>query len=638
MKKIFETEPIDNKIELSDKYIQLEAQYVQTSISSNRYISKYQYSKALDSYGKCYNLALQLKDKNKMNDSLCNLAITYFYIGDTKTSLEKFLNLYKYYNDNEEDENKTINERKVKLKVFSNLIIVYISLGKIEEAKDCLEKLIIFINNEENENDDINHKLISLKEVLNIFFRLDSLIDVDKYKSDDGCLIKENEKSASNNYGEIIYKLINTFYLFLHTNDIDQWIKCLQDTVENFKLLKDYNGLLFSIYNLHSSLYNKGKIRNDISLIDSSKNKIKALIQILVGNNEINDQDIEGILDGIKKKMEFSIQLYKQLLSLERDIIKSNNKNKRKNNVINSNVNSVYNTSFIKLLLKFSLKYFDKSSIDESVSSKLKNYISNIIEQIENNNITLSDLQITNISPEIINGFENLFINLKIVLAKITGKYLFKQLLNINKQGQIIFNDNKIVLFQGENYQSLLKGQEFEKINYRSGGTKSYYYLFNYDLCAIVRYKHNSKHPDQTISLREISKIKFGIYSNNLIKKLSNNNDYIIKPWTYLSLITMKRSIDLHSFSDNIDCWYYGLFHYFNKNNMKSKIISSSMFLLRKLKGKTIYKLMEATKNKNQLNSQVIEKIKKLYTDECFNVQKHSFVKCLLFFKEIYNL
>ena len=151
MKKIFETEPIDNKIELSDKYIQLEAQYVQTSISSNRYISKYQYSKALDSYGKCYNLALQLKDKNKMNDSLCNLAITYFYIGDTKTSLEKFLNLYKYYNDNEEDENKTINERKVKLKVFSNLIIVYISLGKIEEAKDCLEKLIIFINNEENE-------------------------------------------------------------------------------------------------------------------------------------------------------------------------------------------------------------------------------------------------------------------------------------------------------------------------------------------------------------------------------------------------------------------------------------------------------------------------------------------------------
>ena len=38
MKKILETEPIDNKIELSDKYIQLEAQYVQTSISSYRYI------------------------------------------------------------------------------------------------------------------------------------------------------------------------------------------------------------------------------------------------------------------------------------------------------------------------------------------------------------------------------------------------------------------------------------------------------------------------------------------------------------------------------------------------------------------------------------------------------------------------
>jgi hypothetical protein len=42
-------------------------------------------------------------------------------------------------------------------------------------------------------------------------------------------------------------------------------------------------------------------------LIDSSKNKIKALIQIIVGNNEINDQEIEGILDGIKKKMRFSI-------------------------------------------------------------------------------------------------------------------------------------------------------------------------------------------------------------------------------------------------------------------------------------------------------------------------------------------
>jgi tetratricopeptide (TPR) repeat protein len=107
----------------------------------------------------------------------------------------------------------------VKLKVFSNLIIVYMSLGKIEEAKDCLEKLITFINNEENENEDINNKLISLKEVLNIFFRLGSLIDVDKYKNDNGCLIKEKENSDSNNYGEIIYKLINTFYLFLHTND-----------------------------------------------------------------------------------------------------------------------------------------------------------------------------------------------------------------------------------------------------------------------------------------------------------------------------------------------------------------------------------------------------------------------------------
>ena len=37
--------------------------------------------------------------------------------------------------------------------------------------------------------------------------------------------------------------------------------------------------------------------------------------------------------------MIFSIQLYKQLLSLGKDIIKSNNKNKRKNNNINSNQN-----------------------------------------------------------------------------------------------------------------------------------------------------------------------------------------------------------------------------------------------------------------------------------------------------------
>ena len=117
-----------------------------------------------------------------------------------------------------------------------------------------------------------------------------------------------------------------------------------------------------------------------------------------------------------------------------------------------------------------------------------------------------------------------------------------------------------------------------------------------------------------------------------------SNNDCIIKTWTYLSLMTTKRSIDLHSFSDNIDCWYYGLYYYLNQNNMKNKISSCSMFLLRKLKGKAIYKLMEASKDKNQLNSQIIEKIDKLYADECFNVQKHSFVKCLLFFKEIYNL
>ena len=625
-----------------EKRIQLEADYVENNISCFKNISKFKYSKALDSYEKCYKIAVQLGDNFKINDSLCNIAITNFYIGNIKASLEKFQTLNNYYSTNIDVEHN-LKETKLQCKVYSNLIIVYLSLGKINEAKECLDNLMDCIKDQE----ELNDKKELIKDVIYIFFRLESLKNIGNQDLNNSISIKESDINNPAKHKEVIEKIIHTFYYFLQSNDIDKWIQCLNESVEYFKLLKDYNGLIFSIFNLQTSIYNKSKNINDNSSVNITKNKVYDLLKILIGDKEIDDQEVETILDNIKKKMQFSVQLFKRLSILEQDIMKikprKKSQHKKKGNLNSTNQNNEDNrdnSTIIKILIKFSIKYLDKVNIDKTISSKVKNHLTIILKEIEDNNIDPSKLKLKNLSQEIFNGINTLFSNLNNIARKIKAKYAILKLKRYSKACKDILNQNKISHFQADKYNSLMEGQELEKLNYKTDGTKSHCYKLDYEGCAIKRTKRDSNKFDQTIEFNEMKKITFGIYSWNLTKKLSYS-DCTIKTWTYFSFITSERSIDLHSKTKNVDCWFYGFFHYFKQYRMCYKISSCRKYLLHKVKSNIIYNLETMRKSNrinNRINNQDAGKIKDIYEGEIQKSKNTSFVKVLLLHKKINQL
>lgn len=113
------------------------------------------------------------------------------------------------------------------------------------------------------------------------------------------------------------------------------------------------------------------------------------------------------------------------------------------------------------------------------------------------------------------------------------------------------------------------------------------------------------------IYLPDIKKITYGIQSENLRKRFKNMKNSSLKyPYLFFSFITKKRSLDLYMDEVSLTKWFYGISHWLKINNQKNKIMSTSKFLLTKIKLKMLYNLKDYyEKNMHEIKTNKYGKI-----------------------------
>ena len=515
----------DKKIDLVNdldplEKITLESNYIKENINAFQLIRNRKFSEASEIYNKCIDIAKKLKDNYKIKDSMCNYSISLFYIGKLEQSLINLENIYEK-NLNKENEstkkkNSNIDLKSIllDLKILSNLSISYLALNELEKSNKNFTNILNIIK--KYENNEI--RLILIKNVLYNFFRIDSIATMNEFLNNK-ITINDNSYNDKNDIHKIIIKkIMNALHSYLKNNDIKNWINCLNEEIENLKIVKDYNGIIFAIFNLESSIYIKSINENDITNKQISQSKFSSLIKVLIGEKNFDESKIEIILNSIKQKMELAITIYNKLYQLETEIIMNLKKNSLKESKINKNNNSPF---FIKLLLKYAIKYINSNIIDSDLSKQIKSQIQNTIVILSDKNYDHSKIKY-NIIPEIKNAIEVLFNNLLFIYKKCKLKFYFNIYLENSIREKIKENNVLIDNLSKSYFNGIELGDTFLKINFNSNGTKKHVYKFNINKNTIEIYeKEKDLKIYKQINMNSIKKITFGIISNNLKKKFN---------------------------------------------------------------------------------------------------------------------
>ena len=632
-----ESSSIINNLEPMER-ITLESNYIKENSSAFQFIRSRNYPKATESYEICINIAKRLDDNYKIRDSICNYAISLFYNGKLDKSLE---NLKKVYEQTLKEQNLRITNRMqnnidlksliLDLKILSNLTIAYLSLNKIDDSNSTFNTLCDIIEVHENPQT----KLILIKNVLYNFFRVDSIITIDNFYNKK-IIIDESVSNKNEVHKNIIKKIINAFHSYLKNNNIKIWIDCLNEEIENLKILKDYNGIIFAIFNLESSIYIKSINENDDKNKQSSLSKFSSLIKALMGEKNLEENKVDSILHFIKNKMEQAVKMYNKLYYLEskatmncknQELYKSTTNSK--NLIDKNNINS---TIFLNILLKYAIKYVNSNITDQNLCKQIKNQIDITLKILSNKEINHSQIKLSNLSPEITRALTILFNNLLSIYSKCKLQNyfnLYRKKINREKiQERHIYIQKKIQSY----YKGIQLGDSILKINLNSYGTKTHFYRLNYDKDSIQIYKKDKDSKvDKEILINSIIKIIFGINSSNLKKKIKTLPN-INQPWLYMSFISKDSSIDLYLNENQIRKWFYGLSNYLNIISKRYKILSKSKYILNRCKMKMANELIIYSKKDLISDSDSHSIIKNLNPSGNNNV---SFVKLLLLYNKI---
>ena len=620
----------DNEIpnDLSLERITLESNYIKENIKAFQLIRKRNYIEATKTYKTCINIAEELKDNYKIRDSHCNYSISLFYNGKIEESI-KILNTNYKNHLKEQNLNDDMKNIILDLKILSNLSIANLSLNKIEDSKKSFNNLCNILEKQ----DDTQTQLNLIKIVLYIFFRVDSLAEMNE-NINEKIIIEENSDQSELNK-KIIKKILNSFHSYLKNNDIKIWINCLKEEIENLKSINDYNGMIFAIFNLESSLYIKSVEEKDDKNIQSSLSKFSSLIKVLLGENNFDESNVKIILNNIKQKMKQAVDMYKKLYNLESNVImklrdKKINVEKEKKSNNDYNMNSPI---LVKILLKNSLKYVKDYIKDQDLCKQIEGQITKTIQVLSDKNYNNFSIKLNSISPEISKVILKLLNNLLSIYSKCKlRKYINIYRHNIGKKKikkTNIFVDHFIDSY----YKGIQLGDSLVKINFNNKSTKTHFYkLLLKKNCIQVYQKENDNNVYKEINFNSIIKITFGIHSQNLKNKIGSLPNH--QAWLYMSFILSNRSLDLCLNENQIKKWYYGLSQYLKNVNKEYKSISRSKYILNRCKIKMANKIINSNL-KNKINdSETKLKIGKVNET---GMNKISFIKLLLLYKTITN-
>ena len=653
---------LNNSFDILDR-VNSESEYVQQNINAFRLIRAREYLKASEAYKTCLAIATKLGNNYKIKDSLCNYGISLFYTGNFDEAVSNLETAFNKITNNETNTNDYLNNQ-LSIKIISNLIVCYLCLNQFNYALIMFNHLTNIISNYENEP-NLQKNLI--KNINYIFFRIESLTDVDSIL----------DSISSDNHHNIIKRIIKSFHLYLKTNNIDEWIKCLQNEIDNLRIVQDYNGIIFALFNIQTGNFIKGCEIENKNLIQSSTIKFTELLKALNNNeenttnysnnntynsnkvNEYSQEDITKILNLTKEKMNIAIKIYKFLYDKEKSLNSINNNinsNKNINNTMdnsyinnNNNNNSLFsycnnnkknNTFFmnnninedsrlnnlkknngskffIKLLLKYALTYIQTNISNTGLARQLCSHIELTLKFLSNDELDLSYLNLNDLSPEIFTSIHTLFMNLINIYKKNKLSKYFNRLKYLNNKINKKYAEEQIKNLFENAYLGIKAGEILIKINYGNKETKNHYYLLNSKNESIDVFNNNKSDP--AIQINQIIKILYGIRSNNLRKKIKTlpNND---QPYLFMSFLLRDRTYDLLFSEKSIKKWFYGLYYYLSKRNQNYKINSCSCFIIQRCKMKMNSLLNSNNHMRNQMRLQGGNK---------------TFVKCLLMYHKM---
>ena len=325
----------------------------------------------------------------------------------------------------------------------------------------------------------------------------------------------------------------------------------------------------------------------------------------------------------------------------------------------------------IKYLLKYSKNILEEEheSSSKEVQS-LTNEINQLLSKIEEGQIDVSKINIADIGNDIAQSLKTLFDNLAIIYFKYLKKRHFELLLSQTKLltqkhvTQVVYN------FMQKHFDSIKQGMILYKINFTSSGKlKRFYKINKLEENFEIKVKKTDKQISKKFNLiEEITRITYGVSTQNLINKLVNDPNNFGYKWMYFSIITKDRSIDLYvgkkndkeddeveiqkneeektenvneenvSQSENsnvkIKDWFYGMKFFYTERKLVYKMMSCTKFILVRLKLKAVHKMEKKKKSMaNNANKKDADEVLEQIVGE-LGVQKISFVKLFLFYKK----
>jgi hypothetical protein len=456
-----------------------ESDYIQFCINGFKLVQERDYQNAGIQYKESLTIARKLEDDYKYSDSLCNYGIAQFYCGKITEGIQNLESalriIQKLIKISQERKNTTLY-----IKILTNLFLSNLSLGKISEGNFHINSLLNFIKSLES----LNEQMRFLKQVIYIFFRVESLTEfIDnyyKYNFDitEKIVITEDNKNSEQILERISSKIVYFLHKYLREKDVDSWIKCLSDESENYKILKDYNGFVFAIFNQYASLYTKDPQNN------LSKNKISNICKALSEKKNFEEKTITSILEEMKEKSQTAIEVYNKIYEMEGDLEKKiaqekiDKINSGKMKYSNKNIKVVKHDSKVlfKIFLKFALNYLKESEKninpedennprnneflkEEKYFKQIKNQINLTLQYIERDLLDLSSLRLEAIDPDIYEAFVVVGENLMFIKYKSSIRKYFKEYLERAKKLTFLIKRKKFNDFMTSRFESVCKGK-----------------------------------------------------------------------------------------------------------------------------------------------------------------------------------
>ena len=596
----------------------------------------------METFQKELQLSEQLRDKDKINESKCNIGIVYFHLGKLDDAVNYIQKCYEYISVicQANSGQNTIQNLNLLCKSGSNLCMCLITLNSDDgNSLSIIDDILNILSKEE----DLYKQLYCIQYLNFSLFKVKSLINNEynvnyDYNRDYYIINDENDE-----YNEVNKLLADSLNNFIEDENYESWINILNQIQQKMLKLKDNNGFSYIEFNkllaicLKNENENNYQYKNNEDLqnnneLNEARMKLIALFHtIYQNNNDMNEKDdfsnnqkppitneyINDLILDYKLKLKSIKNIYQMLYSFEEQLdgniqsqeyYPNNNKSiikKRKfkkidddkqENKFNININSEY---FIKLLLNYSIYDFKENIRDINLRNNLINEAKETKELIDSKKLDISNINLSAFDPEISQSLSTMFENILTIYRRNKLKNCFSDYkIKVKKQAyNNSDSDKKIKIFFEKQYFFIYKGENIKKINYGTSGIKEHFYQIDYenDLFESFSTDQSANKPEKTYDFDDILKIQVGFKTKNINSKLNNLNiQRKDEPYLFLSILLRNRSIDLYF--DRLESakkWFYGFYYYLKISKRKYKISSCTSYILFRIKCKIINRLDE---------------------------------------------